>query len=137
MQCWPWADWVNSPPATAPGWCGPRTASKRKSRSSWIRFSTTAIPSKICPCGPATFWWFRKRDFDAEGLVMKQQLDRIIEEIRGAWRFRWIALSAAAAVALIGWTIVFALPDRYAADARVFVDTRTALKPALQGLTTD
>jgi polysaccharide chain length determinant protein (PEP-CTERM system associated) len=68
---------------------------------------------------------------------MKQQLDRIIEEIRGAWRFRWIALGAAAAVALIGWTIVFALPDRYAADARVFVDTRTALKPALQGLTTD
>ena len=68
---------------------------------------------------------------------MKQQLDRIIEEIRGAWRFRWIALCAAAMVALIGWIMVFALPDRYAADARVFVDTRTALKPALQGLTTD
>jgi polysaccharide chain length determinant protein (PEP-CTERM system associated) len=68
---------------------------------------------------------------------MKQQLDRIIEEIRGAWRFRWIALGAAAVVALIGWTVVFALPDRYAADARVFVDTRTALKPALHGLTTD
>ena len=33
--------------------------------------------------------------------------------------------------------MVFALPDRYAAEARVFVDTRTALKPALQGLTTD
>ena len=32
---------------------------------------------------------------------------------------------------------MFALPDRYEADARVFVDTRTALKPALQGLTTD
>lgn len=68
---------------------------------------------------------------------MKQELDRIIDEVRGAWRFRWMALGAAAAVALIGWIIVFALPDRYAADARVFVDTRTALKPALQGLTTD
>jgi hypothetical protein len=33
--------------------------------------------------------------------------------------------------------IVFALPDRYAAFARVFVDTRTALKPVLQGLTVD
>ena len=33
--------------------------------------------------------------------------------------------------------MVFALPDRYEADARVFVDTRTALKPALQGLTID
>src|SRR3984893_17199643 len=82
-------------------------------------------------------WWCRKLDFDAQGLVMKQELDRIIDEVRGAWRFRWMALGAAAAVALIGWIIVFALPDRYAADARVFVDTRTALKPALQGLTTD
>src|SRR6202035_4036220 len=68
---------------------------------------------------------------------MKQELDRVLEEVRGAWRFRWIALAAAAVASVIGWGIVFALPDRYAADARVFVDTRTALKPALQGLTTD
>jgi polysaccharide chain length determinant protein (PEP-CTERM system associated) len=68
---------------------------------------------------------------------MKQELDRVLEEVRGAWRFRWIALAAAAVAAVIGWGIVFMLPDRYAADARVFVDTRTALKPALQGLTTD
>src|SRR6202140_3453589 len=68
---------------------------------------------------------------------MKQELDRVLEEVRGAWRFRWIALAAAAVAAVVSWTIVFALPDRYAADARVFVDTRTALKPALQGLTTD
>ena len=53
------------------------------------------------------------------------------------WRFRWPALAAASIVCVIGWVVVFALPDRYEADARVFVDTRTALKPALQGLTTD
>ncbi len=46
-------------------------------------------------------------------------------------------MAAAFIVALVGWGLVFALPDRYAADARIFVDTRTALKPALQGLTTD
>ena len=68
---------------------------------------------------------------------MKQELDRVLDEVRGAWRFRWMALSAAFAAAVIGWSVVFMLPDRYAADARVFVDTRTALKPALQGLTTD
>jgi polysaccharide chain length determinant protein (PEP-CTERM system associated) len=65
------------------------------------------------------------------------EIEHVLDEVRGAWRFRWIALGVAFAIALIGWAIVFALPDRYAAEARVFVDTRTALKPALQGLTTD
>jgi len=68
---------------------------------------------------------------------MKQELDRVIDEVRSTWRFRWWGLSAAFVVALLGWALVFALPDKYEAYARVFVDTRTALKPALQGLTTD
>ena len=68
---------------------------------------------------------------------MKQELEQVLDEVRSAWRFRWLGLTAAFIVALVGWSIVFALPDRYQADARVFVDTRTALKPALQGLTTD
>jgi polysaccharide chain length determinant protein (PEP-CTERM system associated) len=68
---------------------------------------------------------------------MTPALDHVFDEMRGAWRFRWIAVSAAFIIALLGWAVVFALPDRYEADARVFVDTRTALKPALQGLTID
>jgi polysaccharide chain length determinant protein (PEP-CTERM system associated) len=68
---------------------------------------------------------------------MTPAFDHVFDEVRGAWRFRWIALIAAFIVALIGWAVVFALPDRYEADARVFVDTRTALRPALQGLTID
>jgi polysaccharide chain length determinant protein (PEP-CTERM system associated) len=68
---------------------------------------------------------------------MTPAFDHVFDEVRGAWRFRWIALTTAIVIALIGWTVVFALPDRYEADARVFVDTRTALKPALQGLTID
>jgi polysaccharide chain length determinant protein (PEP-CTERM system associated) len=68
---------------------------------------------------------------------MKQELDRVLEEVRSAWRFRWAAVAAASIVCVVGWLIVFMLPDRYEAEARVFVDTRTALKPALQGLTTD
>lgn len=61
-------------------------------------------------------------------------VDHLMDEVRGAWRYRWLALTVAAVVALIGWTVVFSLPDLYEADARVFVDTRTALKPVLQGL---
>ena len=68
---------------------------------------------------------------------MTPEIEHVLDEVRGAWRFRWLALAAAAAIALIGWVTVFALPDRYDAEARVFVDTRTALRPALQGLTVD
>ena len=68
---------------------------------------------------------------------MTLQILYVLNEIRGAWRFRWVALACSLVIAIVGWAIVFALPDRYAAEARVFVDTRTALKPALQGLTTD
>src|SRR5271169_4154660 len=83
------------------------------------------------------YWWCRKPGFDEPRQLMTPALDHIFDEVRGAWRFRWIALTSAFVVALIGWAVVFALPDRYEADARVFVDTRTALKPALQGLTID
>jgi protein tyrosine kinase modulator len=68
---------------------------------------------------------------------MTPALDHVFDEVRGAWRFRWFALISALIFALIGWAVVFALPDRYEAEARVFVDTRTGLKPALQGLTID
>jgi len=68
---------------------------------------------------------------------MKQEFERAIDEVRSAWRFRWIGLIAAFGIALMGWAMVFSLTDRYEAEARVFVDTRTALRPALQGLTTD
>lgn len=68
---------------------------------------------------------------------MKQLIEQVSDEVRSAWRFRWAALSVAAAVAVVGWAGVFALPDRYEANARVFVDTHTALKPVLQGLTVE
>ena len=62
---------------------------------------------------------------------MTPALDHVFDEVRGAWRFRWVGLIAAVIIALMGWLVVFALPDRYEAEARVFVDTRTAL---LQGM---
>jgi polysaccharide chain length determinant protein (PEP-CTERM system associated) len=68
---------------------------------------------------------------------MTPALDQLFDDLRSTWRFRWIAITVAFAVALIGWTVLFALPDRYAADARVFVDTGTALKPVLKGLALD
>src|SRR3954462_13357031 len=64
-------------------------------------------------------------------------VDQVVEQVRGAWRFRWIAMAATWVVCVLGWIGVFAMPDMYAATARVFVDTRTALGPLLQGLAVD
>ncbi len=58
---------------------------------------------------------------------MNAALDFIFEQIRGVWRFRWIAMLVAWVVCLIGWFVVLLIPDTYAAWARVYVDTRTRL----------
>lgn len=65
---------------------------------------------------------------------MNAKFDQLLDDFRGAWRFRWLAFGAASAFALAGWLLVFTLPDRYGAQASVLVDTRTALKPALVGV---
>ncbi len=68
---------------------------------------------------------------------MTPSLDFLVDELHGIWRFRWTALLIAVAVAAAGWLIIFSLPDRYEAEAKVLVDTHTALKPILQGLATN
>jgi polysaccharide chain length determinant protein (PEP-CTERM system associated) len=65
---------------------------------------------------------------------VKPLVNQVLDDVRGSWRFRWYALGTTIVVAVTGWLIVFSLPDRYEAVASVFVDTRTPLKPALQGL---
>lgn len=68
---------------------------------------------------------------------MKELLDQIIEQAKGAWRFRRYALIGAWVFAILGWTVIFILPDVYQASSRVFVDTKTALKPVIEGLALD
>jgi len=65
---------------------------------------------------------------------MNLLIDQVIDEVRGAWRFRWWALVAVWLFGLLGWAAVMVLPDIYEARATIFVDTRTALRPVLQGL---
>jgi polysaccharide chain length determinant protein (PEP-CTERM system associated) len=68
---------------------------------------------------------------------MNPMINQVMDEVRSTWRFRWWALTVATLLALGGWLFVFSLPDRYEASASVFVDTRTSLKPVLQGLTVE
>ena len=68
---------------------------------------------------------------------IKAQLEFILDEIRGVWRFRWVAMGAAWLIAIVGWVGLSLMPNTYQASAKVFVDTSTAIKPILQGLAID
>jgi len=59
----------------------------------------------------------------------------IIEDAQRMWKFRWVALLCAWLAAAGGWAVVRTLPDIYEAEARVYVNTETVLKPLLKGLT--
>ncbi len=57
--------------------------------------------------------------------------------VYGCWRYRWAGAAAAWLLCLAGWLVVLFLPDVYRATARVYVDTQSALRPLLEGLTID
>lgn len=65
---------------------------------------------------------------------MQGLIDKVYSELKGAWRFRRYALIAAWASCMIGWLVVYVLPDEFTSYARVNVDTRTALGPLLEGI---
>lgn len=59
---------------------------------------------------------------------------KVLDDVRGTWRFRWWSLVAAWAFCAVGWAFVISLPNVYEATARVYVDSQTALRPLLKGL---
>lgn len=65
---------------------------------------------------------------------MQELIEKLRTELKGVWRFRRYALAAAWGVCLLGWLVVLVLPETYESRARVNVDTRTALRPLLQGI---
>ena len=65
---------------------------------------------------------------------MHELMERLLDEFRGGWRFRWIAMVVAWLVAIGGWAFVLMMPDTFEASARVFVDSRTQLSQITQGI---
>ncbi|MBK1682236.1 XrtA system polysaccharide chain length determinant [Rhodoferax fermentans] len=65
-------------------------------------------------------------------------MDELISQIttiaRGMWKHRWRGLIAAWLVAIVGAIGVMAVPDKYEASARIYVDTQSILKPLMSGL---
>ena len=65
---------------------------------------------------------------------MHELVELVLSYLKATWRYRWIAVAIAWVTAVVGWTVVSMIPDRYVAFARVYVDTQTVLRPLLSGL---
>lgn len=69
-----------------------------------------------------------------ENKSLSSDLASVVDQLRGVWRFRWVALAVAWIVAVVAWAVVFVLPNTYEAHARIFVDSKTTLSQATQGI---
>ena len=68
---------------------------------------------------------------------MQETITQVLLMLRGAWRYRWAAVSCVWLVAIAGWIAVQFLPDRFSARTQVYVDTESLLRPLLSGLAVD
>lgn len=66
---------------------------------------------------------------------MQDHLAQLFYYARGALRYKWLALIVAWIICLGGWVFVFAMPNKYASEAKVHVETKTMLQPLLRGMT--
>jgi polysaccharide chain length determinant protein (PEP-CTERM system associated) len=65
---------------------------------------------------------------------MHELVEQLLSHLKATWRYRWYAVVFTWIIALGGWIAVYLTPDRYEASARVYVDTRSVLRPLLSGL---
>ena len=58
----------------------------------------------------------------------------IVITLRGMWRRRWVGLGVAWLVGLVGLAGLLRMSDRFEATARLYVDTKSVLKPLMRDL---
>lgn len=66
---------------------------------------------------------------------MQDIVDQLTGYLKGIWNKRWYAMLIAWIICVIGWGMVYKLPDQYESDAKIYIDTDSLLKPLLKGLT--
>ena len=54
--------------------------------------------------------------------------------LRMAWLHRWTGMVAAGLLSVLGWGFVQSLPDTYEVRAKIFLDSRSMLRPLLSGI---
>lgn len=65
---------------------------------------------------------------------MFEQLLVVRTVLRMAWLYRWVGLACAGVVCALGWGAVLLLPDQFQVTAKVYLDSRSMLRPLLQGI---
>lgn len=65
---------------------------------------------------------------------MDELISQITTTVRGMWTYRRLAVAIAWLAGVIGLAVVFTMPDRYQASARVYVDTQSILRPLMVGI---
>ena len=65
---------------------------------------------------------------------MDELLSQITTVARGMWNYRRLGVTISWLVGAIGMVVVFTMPDRYQASARVYVDTQSILRPLMVGI---
>lgn len=58
----------------------------------------------------------------------------LLLHLRAMWKYRWRGLFAAFGVAVVAAAIVFSIPKRYEASARIYANTDSILKPLMSGV---
>ena len=65
---------------------------------------------------------------------MQEQFSEILFYVKGTLKYRWVIIIIAWLVCLAGWIYISRMPNQYQSNAVVSVDSRTMLKPLLQGM---
>src|SRR5450755_635001 len=65
---------------------------------------------------------------------MDQLIPQILDTARAMWRRRWIGIAVAWLAAILGAAGLATIRDRFEASARVYVDTKSVLRPLMHDL---
>ena len=59
------------------------------------------------------------------------------QHLISAWRRRWYGVAAAWIICGVGWASIYAMPNQFESNARLYVDADAVLTPLLKGLVAD
>jgi len=69
--------------------------------------------------------------------AMEQLTAQLLETARAMWRRRWLGIIVAWIVGIVAAIALMLVRDRYEATSRVYVDTKTVLRPLMHDLTVE